>query len=296
VTDAAGRIRWLQTVKRPIISEDGKADQVLGVATDITARKQAEHALLSAHAELEQRVHDRTAELARVNEALLEEISERKRAEAQIKASLKEKEVLLREIHHRVKNNLQIVSSLLNLQSSAVDDQGTRVVFQESKDRIRSMALVHQQLYQSRDLARIDAVEYLHSLASNLFRSYGIDTNLIRLRIEMDQLELGVDTAIPCGLLINELVSNALKHAFPDGRPGEVRIELRARENGELLLRLSDDGIGFPAELDYRRTTTLGLRLVNTLIEQLGGTIQLNAGPGTAFEVRFAELRYKERI
>jgi PAS domain S-box-containing protein len=227
---------------------------------------------------------------------LVIDITERKRAEEQIKASLKEKDVLLKEVHHRVKNNLQVISSLLSLQSHYLKDQTACAVFQESQDRVRSMALVHQQLYESRDLSGIDATEYIRSLAGNLFRSYGVDSDLIQLKIEADQIKLGIDTAIPCGLLINELISNALKHAFPEGRAGEVRVELRSQEDGQLLLRVGDNGIGLPALMDYRRTASLGLQLVNALTEQLGGTIQLRPPPGTAFEMRFAELRYIERI
>jgi two-component sensor histidine kinase len=216
------------------------------------------------------------------------DISERKRAEEQIKSSLREKEVLLQEIHHRVNNNLQIISSLLNLQSQSVQDQAERAIFQESQDRVRSMALVHEQLYRSKDLASIEASEYLQAVTANLFRSYCVNPSLIKLRVEMDQLKLGIKTAIPCGLLINELVSNALKHAFPNDRAGEVRVELRSLQDGQFLLRVSDDGIGLPQGLDMHRTQSLGLRLINTLSKQLGGSVQLGPGPGTTLEVRFA--------
>ena len=221
---------------------------------------------------------------------VLREITERVRAEEQIKASLKEKEVLLKEIHHRVKNNLQVISSLLYLQSKSSKDEEALAMFQESRNRVRSMALVHERLYQSQDLARVDFAEYVRSLANHLFRSYGVNTNVIRLKINSDDVLLGVDTAIPCGLIINELVSNCLKHAFLEGREGEVRIEFRS-DDGECTLMVSDNGVGFPKDLNFRDTGSLGLQLVNTLVHQLEGTIELDRSSGTAFKITFTEPR-----
>ncbi len=217
------------------------------------------------------------------------DITERKRAEEQIRASLREKEVLLKEIHHRVKNNLQVMSSLLYLQSKNIKDIETLEMFQDSQSRVRSMALVHEKLYQSQDLARIDFAEYVRSLASYLFRSYGVNANVIRLKISVDDVFLGVDTAIPCGLIINELVSNCLKHAFPGGRVGEIHIELRVDDEGQFALMISDNGIGFPKELDFRDTGSLGLQLVNTLVGQLESTIELDRSVGTKFKITFTE-------
>jgi PAS domain S-box-containing protein len=224
---------------------------------------------------------------------VMRDITERKQAEEQIKASLKEKEVLLKEIHHRVKNNLQVISSLLYLQSKNIKDKQTIKMFRDSESRVRSMSLVHERLYQSQDLARVDFAEYMRSLANHLFRSYGINTNVIQLKINSDDVFLGVDTAIPCGLIINELVSNSLKHAFPDGREGEVRIELRA-DDGQFMLMVSDNGVGFPQDLDFRDTGSLGLQLVNTLVEQIEGTIELDRSDGTAFRIAFAELKSRK--
>jgi PAS domain S-box-containing protein len=235
---------------------------------------------------------------------VMRDITERKRAEEQIKASLKEKEVLLKEIHHRVKNNLQVIFSLLYLQSKNIQDRQTFEMFQESQNRVRSMALVHERLYQSQDLARVDFAEYVRSLANHLFRSYGVNTDVIKLKINVDDVFLGVDTAIPCGLIINELVSNSLKHAFPPPlsslphagrREGgcEVRIELRA-DDGQLTLMVSDNGVGFPQGLDFRDTGSLGLQLVNTLVEQIEGTIELDRSDGTAFRIAFAELKSRK--
>ncbi len=221
---------------------------------------------------------------------VMRDVTERRRAEEQIKASLREKEVLLKEIHHRVKNNLQVISSLLYLQSKDVEDNRTLKMFQDSENRVRSMALVHERLYQSQDLARIDFAEYARNLANYLFRSYGINTNVIQPKISVDDVFLGVDTAIPCGLIINELVSNSLKHAFPDGRAGEIRIELRAGDEGQFTLMISDNGVGFPAGLDFRDGGSLGLQLVNALVDQLEGTAELDRRGGTAFKIAFAAL------
>jgi len=227
-------------------------------------------------------------ENARLYEQAQQEIAERKRVEEQIRASLREKEVLLKEIHHRVKNNLQVISSLLYLQSKNVQDQQSLEILQDSQNRIRSMALVHERLYQSQDLARVDFAEYVRGLANQLFRFYGVNTNVIQLKINMDKVFLGVDTAIPCGLMINELVSNSLKHAFPDGREREVRIEL-GLDDGQCTLMVSDNGVGFPQDVDFRDMGSLGLQLVDTLVNQLEGTIELDRSGGTAFKIGFTE-------
>jgi len=217
------------------------------------------------------------------------DVTEQKRAQEQVSTSLKEKEVILKEIHHRVKNNLQIISSLLNLQSRHIGDEGIREVFRESQDRVHSLALVHEKLYDSRELARIDAASYVRSLASNLFHSYGVNPDRIRFAVDVTQVELGIDSAVPCGLVLNELVSNALKHAFPDDREGRLVVELRREDGGRMRLRVSDDGIGLPKDLDFRRAESLGLQLVNILVSQLDGSIEVTAGDGTTVEVTFAE-------
>lgn len=218
---------------------------------------------------------------------------QRLQTEDQIKASLKEKEVLLREIHHRVKNNLQIISSLLNLQSRYIKDKQVLHVFQESQDRIKSMVLIHKKLYQSKDLARIDFAEYVRSLIADLFRSYKADYDLITLKTNIDDVFLGIDTAIPCGLIINELVSNSLKYAFGDGQ-GEIRIDLHSEKEGKFTLIVSDSGVGFPEDLDFRNTESLGLQLACTLVDQLQGTIGLDRTGGTKFKIAFTEPKDKQ--
>jgi PAS domain S-box-containing protein len=218
--------------------------------------------------------------------AAIRDISERKLVEDKLRSSLREKEVLLKEIHHRVKNNLQIVSSMLNLQMGQLKDPEARDLFQESQSRVRSIALFHEKLYQSKDLARVDIAEYLKGLSTGLLATYGIHPDQVVLSARVDDIPMGVDSAISCGLIVNELLSNALKHAFPEGRKGEVRIGLHA-EGPRLVLEVRDNGIGFPPALDFRSQNTLGLRLVCILTEQLRGTIELDRREGTRFVVRF---------
>jgi len=215
---------------------------------------------------------------------VLRDVTDRKRSE-KIKQSLKEKEILLQEIHHRVKNNIQVICSLLNLQSRHIKDKKYAEMLKESQDRIKSMGLIHEKLYKSESLAQIDFSEYIKDLAQSLFRSYGASASNIALKIE-GNVCLGIDTAIPCGLLINELVSNSLKHAFPD-RKGEITIVFRS-DNGCIELIVSDNGVGIPDDIDFRTTESLGLHLVTILAEdQLGGEITLNRSTGTAFHITF---------
>ncbi|MBT3368085.1 MAG: PAS domain S-box protein [Nitrospina sp.] len=218
-----------------------------------------------------------------------EDISDRRLAEEQIKASLIEKEVLLREIHHRVKNNMQVITSLLKLQSDTIKDKQYADMLRESQERIKSMALIHEKLYRSKDLARVDFKEYIKSLINGLFRSHGIDAGRITTKLKIEDVSLGLDHAIPCGLIINELVSNSLKYAFPQGREGEISVALFLINGDEVGLTVRDDGIGMPEELDFRSTKTLGLDLVRTLVEhQLEGQLELDRKGGTGFNIRFA--------
>jgi PAS domain S-box-containing protein len=228
--------------------------------------------------------------------AIIRDITARKKAEKQIKASLREKELLLRELHHRSKNNMQVISSLLNLQSKFVKDKHSVAMFNESKNRIKSMALVHEKLYRSKDLANIDFKDYINSLADGLFTFYRENTGKISLSVDADSVFLGIDTAIPCGLIINELLSNSFKHAFPKGRKGEIEVSLK-KSDDEYELKVSDNGIGITENLDIRETKTLGLQLVTNLMEhQLQGSLKLDRKNGTEFQMRFKELRYKKRV
>ncbi len=213
---------------------------------------------------------------------------ERKRAEDQIKKSLDENELLIKEIHHRTKNNMQIISSLLWLQSKDIEEGKYRDMFRDCSNRILSMALLHEKVYESPNLLEIDLQVYLTSLIHDLLVSYGETEDRIEYSVETNGISLGLDSGIPCGLLIQELVSNSLKHAFPDGRRGNIWLVLKPCDNGNMELTLGDDGIGFPKDLDIRRTQSLGLQLVTTLAEkQLGGAIEIDRTKGTVFKMIF---------
>ena len=249
VVTPSGEIRWQQWTDRPIVDSSGNVGELQSVGRDITERKAADDIL---------------------------------------KKSLSEKEVLLKEIHHRVKNNLQIISSLLYLQSKKVTDEGTREIFRGSQDRIKAMSLIHEKLYESPDLARINLEAYIQGLLQSLFQTYGVNQELINYHVNVDGINLGMDMAIPCGMIINELVTNALKYAFPEGQEGQVVVEVVKNGLGGCILSVSDNGIGFPESIDFKNTETLGLQLVNNLAGQLDGEISLESkSDGTKFMFTF---------
>ncbi len=255
IYDYDGEIRWIE-IKQTSVKKDNKITYILLICSDITQRKKAEN---------------------------------------EIKNSLKEKEVLLQEIHHRVKNNMQIISSLLNLQKQYVDEEEAIDVLMESQNRVKSMAMIHEKLYQSHNLTSINIYDYVQSLVKDLFSSYSIPASQITPIIEIDDVKLNIETAVPCGLIINELVSNSLKYAFPRGKEGEICLSLKScGKHYELIIR--DNGIGFPEELDFKNTESLGLQLVNSLVGQIDGEIELDRSQGTMFKITFSELIYKERI
>ena len=213
------------------------------------------------------------------------QLAEREVAEERLTSSLEEKGVLLKEIHHRVKNNMQLISSLLSLQSGYITDEATLLAMRESKDRIKAMGLVHEKLYGSKDLAMVDFHGYAESLVSGLFGSYGADTAKITSTLEIHNVPVDVDTAVSCGLIINELVSNALKHAFVSLKGGEILVKLCQENSESLVLKVEDNGVGFPEELNFRETETLGLQLVGMMVEQLEGKIELDCSTGSRFQI-----------
>tara|TARA_Y100000294_G_C8542167_1_gene331649 strand:+ start:251 stop:1630 length:1380 start_codon:yes stop_codon:yes gene_type:complete len=272
---------------------------------EINDRKLAEEKLKTAYKELE------GTQKASLN-IMVDLYNQRK----ELDASLKEKEVLLREIHHRVKNNMQVMSSLLSLQAHHVKDKKDLELFKESQTRIKSMSLIHEKLYQTKNLANIDFNDYIKSLANDMFSLYNVNINKIGLKINVEDVSFTIDAVVPLGLVINELLSNSLKYAFPGERKGEIRIfmgkisdfgyenknlkesksEIRDQQS-EIEFIFSDNGVGIPENIDYRNTKSLGLQLVTDLAEgQLGGKIELNRDKGTEFRIRFKELKDKKII
>jgi two-component sensor histidine kinase len=219
---------------------------------------------------------------------IVRDITEKRQAQDEINKSLKEKDVLLKEIHHRVKNNLQIVSSLLSLQSRYMKEPVSSEIFKESQSRIKSMALIHEKLYQSGDLTRIDLSEYVNELVSDLFHSYSVNTYLVKYKIKSNSILLDINTAIPCGLIINELVTNSIKHAFPDNIHGEIIIEIKCVDDN-FIMKVQDNGIGLPKELDLNNIKSLGLQLVTNLTNQLEGEIELSREGGTCFQIKLKD-------
>ena len=221
--------------------------------------------------------------------AVFEDITERKEHERQLEESIKEKEVLLKEVHHRVKNNMQVISSILNLQSSYIDDETALSILRESQDRIKSMSFVHESLYQSNTLSEVNFSEYIRNIAGNLFHSYGRPEGGISMQYELEEVFLNLDTSIPCGLIINEVVSNCLKYAFAGKEKGVIRIEFSKLSDGKLKLIIGDDGIGLPSNFDIENAETLGLQLVTTLVTQVSGELDIKTNKGTQFSIVFKE-------
>jgi PAS domain S-box-containing protein len=248
--------RILHTKKIPLLDDKGRSNYLLGISEDITQRK---------------------------------------KAEIELKNSLIEKEALLREIHHRVKNNMQIISSLLNLQIDQVKEEESKDVLKDSQSRVKSMAMIHEKLYMSRDLSHINFKEYTEKLVSDIFYTYEVQIGTIKPILKVENIEINMETAIPLGLIINELVTNSLKFAFPEKVEGSVTVELKIKD-GEHTLSVADDGVGIPENIDFKKTESLGLQLVNSLVNQIDGVITLDRSNGTEFKILFKELDYTKRV
>ncbi len=251
-------------------------EQVIGLrwlVRDVSERQRREEALSRSDDALEQRVQERTMELARANAAL--------------RAALHEKELLLKEVHHRIKNNLQVVSSLLDLQADASDDPRIRTLLEDSQHRIHAIALIHETLYQSGEAGRVELSSLIRLLAERLLSAYVSAAKAVRLQVDAEEVWLDLQRGVPCGLILNELLSNCLKHAFPSGHAGLIHVRLHREATQHVYLNICDNGVGFPAGVDFRHVNSLGLQLVCMLTEQLGGEIELERHNGTAFTLSF---------
>ncbi|MEW6126763.1 MAG: PAS domain S-box protein [Acidobacteriota bacterium] len=238
-------------------------------------------------------------EFDRVVLAVVRDITERKTAELKVQEAMRRemhlKEVHQKELHHRIKNNLQVISSLLYLQSAYVNDTATLEILRESQTRVKSIALIHEKLYRSDNIEKLDFAGYVRDLLVDIFRTYSGLHEGLAVHTDLETIHLGIDTAIPLGLIINELISNALKHAFPNNQPGEIWVDLHPLGDKQFSLSISDNGVGLPANLDWKKTRSLGLKLVMDLTKQLEGKIEVFNQPKTRFQITFGELQYKER-
>ncbi len=287
---------WARLEFSVLIQEESRKKKILCAITDITEQKKAKEELAAHRDSLEILVKKRTQELEETNLRLQSEIESRKQSEARLSASLKEKEVLLREIHHRVKNNMQVISSLLNHQSRKIREHKVKEMFMESQSRIRAMSLIHETLYRQSNLAEINFRDYLSSLCENLFRIYTPKGSKPKLSVDTEDITLDIDRAVPCGLIVNELISNSLKYAFPE-KAGLIEITARSSENNCIELLVRDNGVGISEEIALDNGETMGLRMVFSLVKrQLGGTVTVKKDKGTAFTILFDRNRSKERI
>jgi PAS domain S-box-containing protein len=282
ITPRDGSIRTIIARYAPVMGPDGTVIRTYGANQDITDSKLMESEIRSLNTVLEQRVKERTEALVETNEKLEEENAQRLEAEGKLRSSYDEKVMLLKEIHHRVKNNLQIIASLLNLQSRYISDAKTLAAIRESQNRVKAMALVHEKLYRSEDISHISLHDYIRFLGTGLFQFYDAKIRGIQFSLDIHDVNVDIDAAIPLGLILNELISNSLKYAFPEERKGEVAISVQ-KEGHTLTVLYRDTGIGIPADLDWRNTQSLGLRLVTTLVDQMNGTVELDRSSGTLF-------------
>ena len=253
---------------------------VLNILEDFSSEKFRSEEMKTALLNILEDLAVGKARLQRTQEEVL-------RSEEALRASLREKETLLKEIHHRVKNNLQVIASLLRLQARYLKDDESRAIFEESQNRVHSISLVHEKLYRADNLARIDFNDYLLTLTRGLTDSWRGKDGSIHVQVDAEGVQLSVDSAIPCGLIVTELVTNALKHAFPNGSSGNIRVTGLANSEGWLKLTVQDNGKGLPEKIDFRKSGSLGLELVNSLVRQLGAKLEIRRSPGTTFQIEF---------
>ena len=272
-----GAVRWM-VWNSTLIESEGSEPTLLAVGQDISERHEVEK-------EIRRQVAARTKQLAEANKSLSSEIAVRTKAQTDLQESLREKEVLLKEVHHRVKNNLQLISSLLKLHVRRAKGVSTDDLVKDIHNRIQSIALLHEMLYQAENLGAIDFGSYLETLAQSLLRYYGMSRQ-VNLEVNVHPLTLDLECSIICGLIVNELITNSLKHAFPGERKGNLNLSVELLENSSFILTVRDDGIGLPDDIDLKNTSTLGLELVQKLTKQLGGQLEIERAPGTKFSIR----------
>ena len=270
------------------VNDDGRASMVI-IIDDITEKKRAEDALKKAHDELESRVIERTAELASANRSLQSEISHGQELEKKLRYSLKEKEILLDEIHHRVKNNLQIVSSLLGLNARRFQNEELRATIRDMRHRIHSLSLVHDKLYRSGNLAAVDIGDYFRTLIKQLVGSYAFESERIKVTTDIDKVFFGLDVAVPCALIVNELITNSLKYAFPNNGAGEIAVKIKRDGDEDFVMEVGDNGAGLPRDVNPDDPDVLGLRIVKVLAGQLNAKMTIERSAGTVFRFAFHE-------
>jgi PAS domain S-box-containing protein len=285
----SGEIIWVRVYAHPVWDESKNClVGIYGAAQDISERKNAEEQTLKLNQELEKLVKERTIELENTNVNLQNEITERTKAEEYIKHQLEEREILLKEIHHRVKNNMQVIISILNLQASFIKNKKIISILQDSQSRIKAMALIHEKLYQTKDFSNINFSEYVTNLVKYLFTSYKSPKQEVEYEILTDPYPISIDTTISLGLITNELVSNSFKYAFAGETSGRIEVSLKKYDERHLIFSMKDNGKGLPPEFDYKNTESLGLQLVCLLTEQIQGELDVKSSDkGTSFSVIF---------
>ncbi|MHC4537865.1 MAG: histidine kinase dimerization/phosphoacceptor domain -containing protein, partial [Planctomycetota bacterium] len=286
IIDQHGHLKWLE-INTVLITWEGRP-ATLNFLSDITERKLVEEELSRYRDQLEEFVKERTVKLINANEQLQVEITERKLTEEQLKTSLKEKELLLQEIHHRVKNNLTVISSLFSLSSRRSDNPEVIGLLREAQAKIYTMALIHSQLYDSGNFDAINMEEYIRKLVAYLSQMYDLREKRITFVIQHSDVTLSLTQAIPCALVLNELISNVFKHAFQERESGTFEIAMKQSSYGAVTIRVKDDGSGIPQEIDLDRVDSLGFKLVRNLVRiQLRGTMQIQRHQGTEVIVEF---------